>query len=61
MRKASVVLIAVLFLFAVCDGPDFEYEQQCQENDTFNPNLVDPYSVDTNWYIDDVGNIVWKH
>ena len=67
MRRLIVVLLLVLF--AACDGPyyrvvieEYPMDPGCcvQEEEPYNPNLVDTYSEDTNWYIDDVGNIVWK-
>lgn len=61
-------------MFSACDGPYYrivveevvpEEEHICWgcyvEDEPYNPDLVDPYSEDTNWYIDDVGNIIWKH
>ncbi|MCR5424261.1 MAG: hypothetical protein K6E93_05800 [Bacteroidales bacterium] len=59
-----------MLILSACDGPYYrvvveevvpaEEYYYYEEKDTYNPNLVDPYSEDTNWYIDDVGNIVWK-
>ena len=73
-KKVFFITIALLLLFAACDNPHYrivieevvpEEEDMCwdccTEDEPYNPNLVDPYSEDTNWYIDDVGNIIWKH
>lgn len=70
MRKIVVSFIIVIWLFPACDGPYYrvvveevvpaEEYYDYEEKDAYNPNIVDPYSEDTNWYIDEVGNIVWK-
>lgn len=69
-RKIIILIVSALFVTA-CDGipykvtveyaPD-EYTYECYdcEEEVYNPNLVDPYSEDTNWYIDELGNIIWK-
>lgn len=60
-----------IILFAACDGPYYkvvveevvpmEEYYYYKEETAYDPNLVDPYSEDTNWYIDETGNIVWRH
>lgn len=64
MRKVGMFIFGVVFLFASCEGPYVEFapDEGClYQEERFDPDLVDPFSEDTNWYIDDVGNIVWKH
>ena len=64
MRKVGMFIFGVVFLFASCEGPYVELapDEVClYQEERFDPDLVDPFSEDTNWYIDDVGNIVWKH
>ena len=64
MRKVGMFIFGVVFLFASCEGPYVELapDEGClYQEERFDPDLVDPFSEDTNWYIDDVGNIVWKH
>ena len=51
-------------LASICYSEEICYgcmEDVDEDNDEYNPNLVDPYSEDTNWYIDNLGNIVWQH
>ena len=58
-------------LFASCDGPYYrvaveevvsaEKYHNYEEKEVYDPSLVDPYSEDTNWYIDETGNIIWRH
>ncbi len=74
MQGIIIRLSVAALLFAACDNPQYKIvveevvpEEEnvcwdcCVEDEPYNPNLVDPYSEDTNWYIDDVGNIIWKH
>ena len=73
MRRLVYALLPLMMFFASCDGPYFKVtlepvvEEQCYDccvdpeyEEPYNPDLVDPYSEDTNWYIDETGNIIWK-
>lgn len=62
--KSKHVSFLGIFLFAGCEGPYAEFEpaeEHLFQEDHFDPDLVDMFSLDTNWYIDDVGNIVLKY
>ena len=64
MRKVGMFIFGVVFLFASCEGPYVEFapDEGClYQEDYFDPDFVDMFSLDTNWYIDDVGNIVLKY
>ena len=72
MASLKTIKIALaIALFASCDGSSYrvtiEYEpsEDCygcwEEEKTYDPDLVDPFSKDTNWRIDELGNIVWLH
>lgn len=73
MYKDGIVVVIGALLFSACDGPNYRvvveeivpaedtWCQGCYEEEVYNPNLVDPYSEDTNWYIDETGNIIWRH
>lgn len=68
---APLFCASIFSAFSACDGPYYRViveevvpADECyyyEEETTFDPNLVDPYSEDTNWYIDKTGNIVWRH
>lgn len=73
MRTRIIELVVAPLLLASCDGPYFKVtvepvvEEQCYDccvdpeyEEPYNPDLVDPYSEDTNWYIDETGKIIWK-
>lgn len=70
MRKVIISIIAGVSLTTACDGPYYRVvveeivpaeEYICPKEEVYNPNLIDPYSEDTNWYIDETGNIIWRH
>ena len=49
--------------YAPEEAGHYEYRECyecCEDVEPYNPNLIDPYSEDTNWYIDEKGSIVWR-
>ena len=73
MRGIIIGIFVASIFFAACDGPYYRVVVEevvpveehkcwdcCEDEAPYNPNLVDPYSEDTNWYIDETGNIVWR-
>lgn len=71
MCKIIAGLVIGISIFSACDGPYYKVvveevvpaeETWCQGycEEVYNPNLVDPYSEDTNWYIDETGKIIWR-
>ena len=69
VHKVVIVILVALGIFAACDGLPYrvtveyvpeECAYQYHEEEEFSPNIIDPYSEDTNWYIDETGNIIWR-